>query len=262
MLIELIIYLSTGAVVGFLAGLLGIGGGLLIVPILTSVFGLMLGFESPVHLAIGTSLATILITSSASVRAHHQLGNVRWDIIKTLSVGIFLGAFLGGWGSQFLDSSLLAKIFASLELLIAIYMIANIKPAPHIQLPGFAPQAAAGSLIGGLSSMVGIGGGTLTTPYLIWHNINTRQAIATSAACSLPVALTGSLGYLLGGLNAQDLPDFATGYLYWPAFFGIVITSYFTAPVGARLAHKLPVKTLKRFFGVLLILLAIKMFFF
>ncbi len=261
-LYEFLTYLITGAVVGVAAGLLGIGGGLLIVPVLSTVFLIFLDVTEVVHLAIGTSLATILVTSFSSVRAHHKLGAVRWDIVKLLTGGVFIGAFIGGWSSQFIASEWLAKLFGILELLIAINLLLALKPNPHRQLPGLAGNTGAGGIIGWFSSLVGIGGGTLTTPYLQWNNINMHQAIATSAAVSLPVALAGSIGYLIAGLDASNLPNYATGYIYWPAFFGIVLASYFTAPIGARWAHQLPVKTLKRFFGVFLILLAIKMLFF
>lgn len=256
---ELLTYLITGAVVGVAAGLLGIGGGLLIVPVLSSVFIVFLQTEHVVHLAIGTSLATILITSFASVKAHQQHGAVRWDAVKLLTGGVLLGAFIGGWSSQFIASNILAKLFGILELIIAINLLLALKPNPHRQLPGLVGNSAAGSLIGWLSSLVGIGGGTLTTPYLQWNNIRMHQAIATSAAVSLPVAAAGTLGYLMGGLDATGLPHYATGYIYWPAFFGIVVASYFTAPIGAKWAHQLPVKTLKRFFALFLIVLAIKM---
>lgn len=261
-LYEFLTYLITGAIVGVAAGLLGIGGGLLIVPVLSTVFLIFLDVKEVVHLAIGTSLATILVTSFSSVRAHHKLGAVRWDIVKVLTGGVLIGAFIGGWSSQFIASEWLAKLFGILELFIAINMLLALKPNPHRELPGLVGNTGAGSIIGWLSSLVGIGGGTLTTPYLQWNNINMHQAIATSAAVSLPVALAGSIGYLIAGLDASNLPDYATGYIYWPAFFGIVLASYFTAPIGAYWAHQLPVKTLKRFFGVFLILLAIKMLFF
>jgi uncharacterized membrane protein YfcA len=262
LLYELLTYLVTGAIAGLGAGLLGIGGGLLIVPVLSSVFLIFLDVEEVVHLAIGTSLATILVTSYASVKAHHQHGAVRWDIFKLLTGGILIGAFIGGWSSQFIASNWLAKLFGILELLIAINMLLALKPNPHRQLPGLVGNTGAGGLIGWLSSLVGIGGGTLTTPYLQWNNISMHQAIATSAAVSLPVALAGSIGFLIAGLDATNLPEYATGYIYWPAFFGIVFASYFTAPIGARWAHQLPVKTLKRYFGIFLIILAIKMLFF
>ena len=260
---ELIIYLITGAVVGVLGGLLGLGGGLIIVPILTSVFGYYLvGVEDIVHLAIGTSLATIVITSFASVRAHHKYGAVNWQIVKVMTIGVFAGGFLGGWGSQFLNSDSLGKLFGLFELLIALYMLANIKPNPHRELPGPAGNSLAGLLIGTFSSLVGIGGNTITSPYLIWHNVKPHTAIATAAACSLPIALAGTLGFILAGHATDTLPQGAWGYIYLPAFFGIVIMSYFTAPIGAKLAHKLPAHLLKRLLGILLILLAIKMLFF
>ncbi len=261
-LYELLTYLITGAIVGVAAGLLGIGGGLLIVPVLSTAFLIFLDVEEVVHLAIGTSLATILVTSFSSVRAHHKLGAVRWDIVKMLTAGVLIGAFIGGWSSQFIASEWLAKLFGILELLIAINMLLALKPNPNRELPGLLGNSGAGGIIGWLSSLVGIGGGTLTTPYLQWNNINMHQSIATSAAVSLPVALAGSIGYLIAGLDATDLPEYASGYIYWPAFFGIVLASYFTAPIGAHWAHQLPVKTLKRAFGVFLILLAIKMLFF
>lgn len=261
MLIEILIYLTTGAFVGFIAGLLGIGGGLIIVPVLTSVFIYFLQTEHVVHLAIGTSLATILITSYSAVKTHHKLGHVNWELVRLLGIGIFLGAFLGGWSSQFIDNNVLSKLFGFFELVIAIYMLLNIKPTPQRQLPSAIHQTSAGFGIGGIASILGIGGGTLTTPYLVWHNVKMHKAIATSTACSIPVAAAGTFGFLLGGLNTELLPEYATGYIYWPAFFGIVIMSYFTAPIGAKLTHQLPVKLLKKLFSFLLILLAIKMFF-
>ncbi len=260
--IELIIYLATGAIVGVAAGLLGIGGGLLIVPVLSSVFVYFLDTEDVVHLAIGTSLATIVVTSLSSVQAHHKHGAVRWDAFKLLAAGVLFGAFIGGWSSQFVASNILGQVFGFLELLIALNMLLAFKPNPSRQLPGFVGNSFAGTLIGSISSLVGIGGGTLTTPYLLWNNISMHQAIATSTAVSIPVAISGTIGFLIAGLDATHLPEYALGYIYLPAFFGIVLASYFTAPIGARLAHKLPVKILKRFFGVFLILLAIKMLFF
>ena len=259
---EVLTYLLTGAIAGLAAGLLGIGGGLLIVPVLSTVFLIFLDITDVVHLAIGTSLATIIITSYASVKAHHQKEAVRWDIVKMMSLGVLAGAFLGGWGSQFVASNYLGMIFGGLELIIAVYMLLNIKPSPQRNLPGLVTNNVVGGTIGAVSSLVGIGGGTLTTPYLVWNNIHIHHAIATSAAISIPVAVAGSIGFIIAGLNAPNLPPYTTGYIYWPAFFGIVLASYFTAPIGARWAHRLPVLTLKRLFAGLLILLAIKMLFF
>ncbi len=256
----MLIYLATGAVVGVLAGLFGVGGGLLVVPVLTSVFAWTLADNPNItHLAIGTSLATILLTSLASVRAHHQRGAVDWALVRQLAGGIFLGAFLGGWSSQFVPGRELAWIFAAIETAIALYMLAAITPKPHRRLPGPVGNLIAGGVIGFIASLVGIGGGTLVTPYLVWHNIPMHTAIAIAAACSLPVAAAGTLGYLLGGMNAENLPAYATGYIYWPAFIGIVLTSTLTAKWGAQLAHRLPARPLKRAFGAFLLLLAIKM---
>lgn len=261
-IIEMLIYLATGALVGLAAGLLGIGGGLLIVPVLSSVFLYFLNTPEVVHIAIGTSLATIVVTSFSSARAHHSHGAIRWDAVKLLSIGVLFGAFIGGWSSQFVASDMLGKIFGILELLIAINMLMAFKPSPHRQLPGLVGNSFSGTIIGGVSSLVGIGGGTLTTPYLVWNNLSMHNAIATSTAVSIPVAIAGTIGYFIAGLGASDLPQYATGYLYWPAFFGIVVASYFTAPIGAKWAHQLPVKVLKRTFGIFLIVLAIKMLFF
>ncbi len=261
-LLELSIYLVTGAFVGFASGLLGIGGGLIIVPVLATALTYFINSSQVVHIAIATSLATILITSLSSAFAHHKHGAVRWDLVKMLAFGILAGAFIGGWASQFFASNTLSIVFGVLELLIALNMLLALKPNPSRELPGFVGNTAAGTVIGNISSIVGIGGGTLTTPYLVWNNVSMHQAIATSTAVSIPVALSGSIGYILAGLQATDLPNYTTGYIYWPAFFGIILASIFTAPIGARLAHKLPVKVLKRGFGVFLILLAIKMLFF
>lgn len=262
LLIELTTYLITGAVTGLAAGLLGIGGGLIVVPVLATALVYFIDSNQILHIAIATSLATILITSLSSAYTHHRHGAVRWDAVKLLTLGVLVGAFIGGWVSQYFSSNLLAKVFGILELLIAFNMLLALKPKPSRTLPGFAGNTTAGTFIGGLASILGIGGGTLTTPYLVWNNVSMHQAIATSTAVSLPVALAGTVGYVLAGLQATDLPAYTTGYIYWPAFIGISIASIFTASIGAKLAHKLPVNLLKRAFGVLLIILAIKMLFF
>lgn len=261
-LLEFSIYLITGAFVGVFAGLLGIGGGLIIVPVLATALTHFIDSNQTVHIAIATSLATIFVTSLSSAYAHHKLKAIRWDVFRMLVLGVLAGAFLGGWVSQYLESNTLSKLFGVLEFLIAINMLLALKPNPSRQLSGFLGNTNAGVVIGSLSSVVGIGGGTLTTPYQVWNNISMHQAIATSAAVSLPVALAGSIGYVLAGMQATDLPAYTSGYIYWPAFLGIILTSVFFAPIGAKLAHKLPTKTLKRAFGVFLIILAIKMIFF
>lgn len=262
MLIELFIYLITGAITGLFAGLLGIGGGLILVPVLTTVFAYYVPSEHLVHIAIGTSLATILVTAIASVRAHHKHEAVRWDLFKQFTPGIVVGGLFGGWVSQYFEASLLAKIFAVLELVIALKMLSNFQPRADRNLPGLVGQTSAATVIGSLSALLGVGGGALNTPYLLWHNVSMKYAIATSAALSLPVAISGTIGFIWAGMQVTHLPPYTTGYIYWPAFFGIVITSFFTAPIGAKLTHRLPVAKLKKIFGILLIALAIKMFWF
>jgi len=262
MLFEFGLYLVTGMIAGFFAGLLGIGGGLIIVPVLTSVFVLFLDGEHLVHLAIGTSMATILITSLSAVRTHQKQQAVRWDIFRKLTPGVIVGGLFGGLIAHLFSASLLAKLFAVIEFAIAIKLLLDIQAKPNRILPGLIGQSTAGSLIGSLSTLVGIGGGTLTTPYLVWHNISIRQAIATSSAVSLPIAAAGTLGLLISGWQVSALPDYATGFIYWPAFIGITLASFFTAPMGARLTHRLPVKTLQKAFAILLFILAIKMFWF
>lgn len=263
MFFELGIYLLTGAVVGFFAGLLGIGGGLILVPILTSVFAYYMDSPYLVHIAIGTSLATILVTSLSAVKAHHKHHQaVRWDIFRLLAVGMFAGGILGAWIAQSMTASVLSKTFAVLELLIAIKMLLNYQPSPLRVLPTGQAAFVSSSLIGTLSTLVGVGGGAINTPYMLWHNVSMKQGIATSAALSLPIAVAGTAGFIWAGWGLENLPNYSSGYVYWPAFFGIVLTSYFTAPIGAKLTHQLPVKRLKRLFAGLLILLAIKMFLF
>lgn len=261
-MIEIVIYLVAGAFAGLLAGLLGIGGGLVLVPILSTAFLIFLDSPYSVHMAIATSLATILITSLSSVNTHHRHQAVRWDILKTMITGVLLGAFLGAWSAQFFSTTLLAKLFGVMELLVAWQMLSNRKPSPQRQLPGLLARNSVGGGIGSLSSLLGVGGGSLSTPYLLWHNIKAHQAIATSAALSLPVALSGTLAYMLAGVKLDDLPDYTTGFVYWPAFLAIVMMSVFTAHWGAKLAHRTSVTLLKKVFAMLLIVLGIKMLFF
>lgn len=262
MLLEFSVYLLTGMVAGFFAGLLGIGGGLIIVPVLTTVFVLFLTGEHLVHIAIGTSMATILVTSLSAVKAHQKEAAVQWDLFKTLTPGVVIGGLLGSLIAHLISAGFLAKLFAVIETAIAFKLLLNIQPSPHRQLPGLLAQSLASTVIGSLSTLVGIGGGTLTTPYLVWHNVSIRLAIATSSAVSLPIAAAGTLGFMISGWQVTELPHYTTGYIYWPAFIGISLASFFTAPIGSRLTHRLPVKTLQKAFGILLLILAIKMFWF
>jgi uncharacterized membrane protein YfcA len=255
-----IIYLLLGAFAGLVAGLLGVGGGLIIVPVLVFIFtGQGVAEHLIVHLAVGTSLATIVFTSISSVRAHHQHGAVLWPAFWQLTPGIVIGAWLGALFADLLASDQLRRFFGVFELLVAIQMTFNVKPRPHRQLPGRAGMVGAGSVIGAISAIVGIGGGTMTVPFLVWCNVAMRKAVATSSACGLPIAVAGATGFIVTGWNAVDLPAYSSGYVYWPAFIGIVIASVLSAPLGARLAHRLPAAQLKRIFAVLLYILGLRM---
>jgi len=256
----IIFYLIIGAIAGVLAGLLGVGGGLLIVPALVFVFDAYgIAQYSTTHIAIGTSLATIIFTSMSSVLAHHRHGAVMWPVFRDLTPGLITGAFIGAAIADFLSSDVLSKVFGVFELLIAAHMLLDRKPSPHRELPGKIGLFGVGNFIGSMSAIIGIGGGTLTVPFLVWCNKTIHKAIATSAACGLPIALAGAAGFILAGLNESGLPDSASGYLYWPAFAGIAIVSMLTAPIGARMAHTLPTKKLKKVFALLLVALGVRM---
>jgi len=256
----LLLYLAAGAFAGTLAGLFGVGGGLVIVPVLVFIFkGQGIGEAVIVHLAIGTSLATIVFTAISSVRAHHQRGAVRWDVTRRLTPGIVAGALVGAVIADAMPAPVLRLFFAVFELTVAGLLWWNHQPAAHRGLPGIVGMGVAGSVIGAVSSIVGIGGGTLTVPFLSWCNVHLRQAVATSSACGLPIALAGALGFLIMGWNEAQLPALATGYIYWPAFAGIGIASVLFAPLGAKLAHALPVTTLRKFFALFLAALGVRM---
>lgn len=256
----LVWYMLLGAFAGTVAGLLGVGGGLIIVPALAVVFertGMAPG--GLMHVAIGTSLATIVVTSISSTYAHHRHGAVLWPVWLRLVPGIILGAWLGAGVADRLSTEALRGVFGVFELVVAAQMGLSLRVAPHRRLPGATGMGVAGSVIGAVSAVVGIGGGTLTVPFLTWCNVGIRNAVATSAACGLPIAVAGALGYVAAGWDAPELPALTTGYLYWPALGGIAVTSLLFAPLGARLAHRLPTHVLKRGFALFLAALGVYM---
>lgn len=256
----LLLYLLLGAFVGVVAGLFGVGGGLIIVPALLFIFhGSGMSATVVMHMAIGTSLATIMVTSLSSVRAHHQHGAVLWPAVIKLTPGIVAGTLLGAYIVNQLPNAALRIIFGVFELLVAAQMAFGIKASAHRQLPGWWGMSVTGAIIGKVSAIIGIGGGTLTVPFLVWCNTGIRQAVATSAACGLPIAVAGTAGFVVMGWNAPQLPAWSTGYIYWPAFAGIALASVLSAPLGARLAHSLPVAKLKLYFALLLVFLGVRM---
>jgi uncharacterized protein len=260
MITALVMYLLTGAFAGFLAGLLGIGGGLVIVPMLTFMFTSQgLPHEHILHLALGTSLASILFTSVSSLKAHHNRGAVIWPVVLRITPGIIGGTLFGAWIAAQLSTGFLKIFFACFLYYVGTQMLLGIKPKPNRDLPKTAGMTAAGGIVGIFSSLVGIGGGTLTVPFLTWCNTSMHKAIGTSAAIGFPIAIAGATGYLLNGLMAEGLPSFCLGFIHLPALGTIVLASVAMAPLGAKTAHSLPVGKLKKFFALLLFVLATRM---
>jgi len=253
-------YLLLGTFAGFMAGLLGVGGGAVMVPILTTIF-VAEGFarSEVVHLALGTSMAAIVFTSISSLRAHHAHGAVIWKIVRGLTPGILAGTFGATFVAARAPTTALTLFFAVFMSYVAIQMLLNIKPKAHRDLPGMLGMSAVGLGIGGISALVAIGGGTMSVPFMTWCNVKAQHAIGTSAAIGLPIALAGSVGYLVNGWHHADLPGGSLGFVYVPALVLVVAMSVATAPLGARLAHRLPVATLKRVFAGVLALLVTKM---
>jgi uncharacterized membrane protein YfcA len=247
-----------GCGTGFLAGLLGIGGGMLIVPVLTLLLsqrGVPAGLA--VKVAIATSMATILFTSLSSVRAHHRRGAVRWDIVRGMAPGIVAGGLIAGAGVfALVKGQGLALLFALFVGFSATQMLRDRKPAPSRVMPGPAGRVAAGAGIGFLSGLVGAGGGFVSVPFMTWCNVAIHQAVATSAALGFPIALANPAGYIAGGWSLPPSLAGQFGYLYLPALGIIALASVLTAPLGARAAHAMNVRQLKRVFALLLYALA------
>lgn len=247
-----------GLSTGFLAGLLGIGGGMVMVPFITVILsGRGVGAELSVKMAIATSMATIVFTSISSVRAHHKRGAVRWDLVKSLAPGIVLGAAIASMGVfAVLKGSSLALFFALFVGFSATQMFLDKKPTANRQIPGQAGLLGTGGVIGFLSGLVGAGGGFISVPFMTWCNVAIHNAVATSAALGFPIALSNALGYVVSGSHLSDLPPYSMGYIWLPALAVIASCSVLTAPLGATAAHKLPVKPLKKVFASILYLLA------
>jgi uncharacterized membrane protein YfcA len=249
-----------GSVAGVLAGLLGVGGGLSIVPLLNYAFALQgITGEHLHHMAIGTSMATIVFTSISSFMTHHRNHAVIWAIVKYITPGIILGTFLGSRVAAHLSMTLLKGFFVIFLVYVGIQMLLNIKPKASREMPGFLGNSVAGGAIGVASSFVGIGGGTLSVPYMTWCNVPMHKAIGTSAAIGFPIALAGAAGFLVNGLGIEGLPGPHLGFIYVPALIGIAAASVCTAPLGAKLSHKLPVPKLKKVFACLLFVIAAQM---
>jgi uncharacterized membrane protein YfcA len=249
--------LLIGTCTGFAAGLLGLGGGMLMVPFVTIILTAR-GYpeQYTVKMAVATSLATICFTSLSSVRAHHRRGAVLWPVVRVLAPGILLGSLLGAQVAHALPARILGVVFALFLSFAATQLLLNRKPKPSRVLPGRAATFGMGTVIGGLSALVGAGGAFISVPFMTWCNIKIHDAVGTSAALGFPIALAGTLGYVFAGLDLPQMPPGSLGYLYVPGLLVISLASITTAPIGARLAHSMDVRPLQKVFAMVLYLLA------
>ena len=259
-MIWLLAYVATGALVGVLAGLLGIGGGMTLVPILSALFAAQaLAPEHTVHLALGTGMAQVMFTSGAAVREHHKHGAVDWSIVRRLAPGMVAGAFASTYASGFLSQRALALAFALIVFAGATQILLGRKPPPSRTLPGPWALTAIGAVIGVVCGLVSAGGAFLTVPLMLFCGVAMHTAIGSGAAIGIPVAIVGTAGFVAAGWGVAGLPTGSVGFVYLPALAALVAASIVTAPVGARLAHRLPVAALKKIFAALLYVLALKM---
>ena len=256
----LISCIALGSIVGFLAGLLGIGGGLIIVPALVYLLP-MVGISGDVvmPMALGTSLGAIVITSTSAALAHHRKNNIPWSLAKPLMLLVALGALLGAFIADYLSTEALTGFFSIVVVLLAVYMLLSINASKQRSLPANYVLQSISFITGIIASLMGIAGGAILVPMLSFFGVSVRHSIGIATACGVMVALFGSLGYIITGSNIPNLPDWSVGYIYLPALLGIVISSAIFAPIGVKHASKLPIKTLKKFFAVFLIFVAVKM---
>lgn len=248
-----------GVVAGYLAGLLGIGGGFVVVPALTLLL-LRDSATAPwaIHIAVATSLSTMLVTSLSSILAHHRRGAIRWPLVRSLAGGLVLGAILGAFIADALRGDALIRVFGAFAVLAGLQLILGRNPAGEKPLPGQPGLSVVGMVIGTVSSLIGIGGGALTGPWQMWHGVRAQSAIATSAACGYPIAVAGTISFIWLGWQG-DLPGQGLGYVNLPAFAGVALTSALAAPLGAATVHRLPARLVRRIFGVFLVLVGLRM---
>ncbi len=256
----IIMYAAVGTIAGLIAGLIGIGGGIVTVPLLHIVLNYQ-GVESAlIHkIAVGTSLAGIMCTVVSSAMAHHRRGSVDWKTVFHFTPGTLVGAWCGAYIASRMPSQYLQIVFVVFLSFVIINMLADRKPKPTRQLPGPAGLSTVGCVIGCIAGLVGIGGGTMSIPYLLWNNMPMLRTIGSAAAISFPAAVSGAIGNVFNGWNTPGLPNGSLGFVYLPGLLCLVSMSMLMAPAGARLAHSLPAPTLKKCFACVLILVAAKM---
>ena len=253
-------YLAIGAFAGFFAGMLGIGGGAIMVPLLVMLFEAQdLPRAHILHLAVGTAMATILFTSVSSVRAHAARGVIRWDIAWKIAPGILAGGLVGSGIASLIPTAAFAALFTAVIYLAATNMLFDRKPKASRQPPGLAGMSVAGFLISAASAFAAVGGAFMTVPFMLWCNVPMLQAIGTAAAIGFPIALSGTIGFVATGLRETGLPPHSVGFVYLPALGGIVVASVLAAPLGAATAHRLPTVWLRRIFAVLFYVIATRM---
>jgi uncharacterized membrane protein YfcA len=253
-------YLLLGGVAGFLGGMFGVGGGTVLVPVLLMLFEAQhFPAAHTMHLALGSSMAVILFTSIASMRKHHQHGAVIWRVVFSISPGILLGTAIGSLVAASISPYFLTIFFALFMYFAATQILLNAAPHAARQLPGIAGMTLMGTITGWVSTLVSVGGGTLTVPFLIWCNVPIRNAIGTASAIGFPIAVGGTVGYILTGIHITGLPSPNLGYVYLPAMLSCALVSVITAPLGAKTAHRTNVTLMRKFFAVLLLALATKL---
>lgn len=258
---DLLTLILMGGLAGLMAGLLGIGGGAIIVPVLAMVFEAQgVAPELIMRVALGTSLATIIFTAISSTLAHHRRGAVDWVNVRRLAPAVVIGTLLGVVLADSLTNRVLKIIFILFMFSIAAQMARGMMGSKaRTQLPGMLGMNLVGGVIGMASALFGIGGGSLVVPFMTWCSVQIKRAVATGAAIGVPVAISGTIGYIFTGWGAPNLPAGSLGYVVLPAFAGIVVASTLAAPLGARLAHRLPAVTLRRIFALVLLALGIRM---
>jgi len=256
----ILLYLALGAFVGFMSGLLGVGGGGILVPLLTFIFSWQgIGAQNSVHLALGTSLTCMIISSTSSMRAHALRGAVAWNVVAGMAPGIIAGAFLATQVAANVNPTGVALFFALFMALVAVQIFLGWRPAPGAAPTRFGGLLAAGAGIGSVSALAAVGGGFLTLAYLGYKNLDAKKAIGTAAAIGFPIAIAGTLGYLVSGWSSTASEPNTLGFIYVPAFLAISVASYLAAPVGARLSHNLPEARLKKIFAVISLALSVTM---
>lgn len=258
----ILLYIALGAFVGFMSGLLGVGGGGILVPVLTLIFSWQaISADNSVHLALGTSLACMIISSTASMRAHAALGAVVWRVAAGMAPGIMLGAFLATQVAASVNPTWVALFFALFMAVVAAQLFLGWRPQPGRAPTTVGGLLAAGAGIGSVSALAAVGGGFLALAYLGYKNVEAKKAIGTTAAIGFPIAITGTVGYLISGWSQTAAYPYTLGFIYVPAFLAVSIASTAAAPLGARLAHNLPEAALKRIFAVVSLVLSVTMLF-